>query len=530
MVQVLDCTLRDGGYVNNWEFGKGVMRSVLEKLNGAGIDIVECGFLTSKPRGEGCSLFGDPRQIARLLPQTNRRSRFVAMIAMGEQELSPERLPYRREGDIEGIRLTFHREETDRALRWAREIQERGYQVFVQPVGTAFYADLELLRLVEQVNRPRPFAFYIVDTLGSMYRNQVARQFHLIDENMDPGVRLGFHGHNNLQLAFSNAQTMASFQTKRDVILDASVYGMGRGAGNLPTELITRYINRNIASRYDAALVMDVYDEYIASLRREYEWGYSVAYHIAAVHACHPNYAAYLLNKQTLTTQDIEKILRMIPRERRVEFDRELAGQLYARFQSRSIDDSRAVRELQALLQGRTPLVLAPGASLRTREGEVLEFIRREHPFVAAVNFTDPRFSVEACFVSNHKKLDILGRDMENLEGTRLFLTSNLGAFAGDCLWVDYYRCLSGDSMVADNAGLMFLKLLERCGVREAVLAGFDGFRQAGAHYYRPEAALPVNAAEACEKQRRMEEQLGKLSLDLTFLTPSAYGVKQRVH
>ena len=131
MVQVLDCTLRDGGYVNNWEFGKGVMRSVLEKLNGAGIDIVECGFLTSKPRGEGCSLFGDPRQIARLLPQTNRRSRFVAMIAMGEQELSPERLPYRREGDIEGIRLTFHREETDRALRWAREIQERGYQVFV---------------------------------------------------------------------------------------------------------------------------------------------------------------------------------------------------------------------------------------------------------------------------------------------------------------------------------------------------------------------------------------------------------------
>ena len=67
----------------------------------------------------------------------------------------------------------------------------------------------------------------------------------------------------------------------------------------------------------------------------------------------------------------------MIPRERRVEFDRELAGQLYARFQSRSIDDSRAVRELQALLQGRTPLVLAPGASLRTREGEVLEFIRR---------------------------------------------------------------------------------------------------------------------------------------------------------
>ena len=525
MIQVLDCTLRDGGYVNNWEFGKGAMLAILEKLNGAGVDIVECGFLTGRPRGEGCSLFGSPRQIARLLPQRDRRAMFVAMIALGEDELSPERLPFREEGDIEGIRLTFHREDTDRALRWAREIGERGYQVFVQPVGTAFYTDLELLRLVEKVNRLRPFAFYIVDTLGSMYRSQLARQFHLIDGNMDSGIRLGFHGHNNLQLAFSNAQALASLETKRDVILDASVYGMGRGAGNLPTELITRYINRNIQSRYDAALVMDVYDEYIALLRREYEWGYSMAYHIAAVHGCHPNYAAYLLNRQTLTTQDIEKILRMIPRERRVEFDRDLAGQLYARFQSRSIDDTRAVEELSGLMGGRTPLVLAPGPSLRAREREILEYIRRERPFVAAVNFSDPRFSVEACFVSNHKKLDILGREIRDQEGARLVLTSNLGAFAGaDCLWVDYDRCLSGDPMVADDAGLMCLRLLGRCGAKEAVLAGFDGFLQPGSPYYRREGALPVNPAEACERQRRMKEQLQKLPLGLRFLTPSAYG------
>ena len=87
------------------------------------------------------------------------------------------------------------------------------------------YSDLELLHLVEKVNVLEPYAFYIVDTLGSMYRNQVTRRFHLLDENMAPGIRLGFHGHNNLQLAFSNAQVLGQIQTKRQLLLDSSVYG-----------------------------------------------------------------------------------------------------------------------------------------------------------------------------------------------------------------------------------------------------------------------------------------------------------------
>lgn len=294
-------------------------------------------------------------------------------------------------GGISGVRLTFRREDAERAFSWAAAILDKGYQVFFQPVGTAFYSDMELLRLVERVNRLRPFAFYMVDTLGSMYPGQVTRQFHLIHENMDPAIRLGFHGHNNLQLAFSNAQVLLGIQAKRQLILDSSVYGMGRGAGNLPTELITRYINQNIQSRYNVGMVMDIYDEYIAPLRREYQWGYSMAYHLAASHACHPNYAAYLINKQTLSMQDRESILRAIPQDQRVEFDKALVRRLYARHQSRHIDDTRAVEELAGLMAGRKLLVLAPGESLRTREAQVLGFIQREHPLVLAVNFADPQ-------------------------------------------------------------------------------------------------------------------------------------------
>lgn len=291
-IQILDCTLRDGGYINDWAFGRKTITSILDKLESANIDIIECGFLTGMVQDEDCSLFNSVSQLEAVLPKRERNSMYVAMIAIGEKELHPsELMPYDGKS-IGGIRLTFHKEEIAQAFEWARIIMEKGYEVFMQPVGTAFYSDLELLQLVEKINELNPYAFYIVDTLGSMYRNEVSHRFYLIDENMRQEIHLGFHGHNNLQLAFSNAQVLGKIQTKRTLILDASVYGMGRGAGNLPTELITQYINKNIASRYDVTMVMDIYDEYIAAIRKEYEWGYTVPYHIAASNVCHPNYAA----------------------------------------------------------------------------------------------------------------------------------------------------------------------------------------------------------------------------------------------
>ena len=142
-------------------------------------------------------------------------------------ELDPLKLePYRGTG-IEGIRLTFHKKEISQAVSWAQILMEKGYRVFMQPVGTVFYSDMELLQLVERINELSPYAFYIVDTLGSMYRNDVSHRFYVIDKNMKPGIHIGFHGHNNLQLAFSNAQILGKIQTKRTLILDASVYGMG---------------------------------------------------------------------------------------------------------------------------------------------------------------------------------------------------------------------------------------------------------------------------------------------------------------
>lgn len=328
-IQILDCTLRDGGYINDWKFGKKNMEMILDKLEQAGIDIIECGFLTGMVNDEECSLFSSVEAVNKMLPKRGQTSMFVAMIAIGERELHPEQLPCYKGNGLSGIRLTFHKTEIDQAIQWGKLIMEKGYRVFMQPVGTVFYSDMELLCLVEKINQMKPYAFYIVDTLGSMYRNEVSHRFYIIDENMDEEIRLGFHPHNNLQLAFSNAQILGKIQTKRDLILDSSVYGMGRGAGNLPTELITQYINEKIESKYEVSIVIDIYDEFICKIRKVHEWGYNMAYHIAAVNLCHPNYASYLVGKHRLRTKEINELIREIPPESRMIFDPELIEKMY---------------------------------------------------------------------------------------------------------------------------------------------------------------------------------------------------------
>lgn len=525
-IEVLDCTLRDGGYINDWKFGQKTIVSILDRLERARIDIIECGFLTKMVQDSECSLFVSAEAAAKVLPKRRRNAMFVAMIAIGEKELHPLELSPRGTAGIDGIRLTFHREEIDQACQWAQIIMEKGYEVFMQPVGTVFYSDMELLQLVERMNELKPYAFYIVDTLGSMYRNDVSHRFYLIDKNMHPSVRLGFHGHNNLQLAFSNAQILGKIQTKRTLILDSSVYGMGRGAGNLPTELITQYINRNIASRYDVTMVMDIYDEYISAIRKTHEWGYSMPYHIAATNVCHPNYATYLLNRQTLTMKDIEKIIRLIPGRYRILFDKKLIEQLYAQYQSRKIDDSSALTEISQAVAGKKLLLLAPGKSLITHYHEIRVYIEKEQPYVISINFVDAAYNIDACFASNHKRMDIMKRELSQTENVRVIVTSNIQECEETWLYVDYDSYTNSDELISDNAGLMLLKLLKQCGAQQAALAGFDGYdaRYSG-NYYSREMDLPKDSEEIKEKQQRMRAQLRELAggMELSFVTPSAY-------
>ncbi len=111
------------------------------------------------------------------------------------------------------------------------ELQQNGYKVFFQPMVTMRYTDEELLQLIRWTNINKPSAFYIVDSFGTMRKKDILRIFFLVDNNLCEDIRIGFHSHNNLQLSFSNAQELITLNSAREIIIDTSVFGMGRGQG-----------------------------------------------------------------------------------------------------------------------------------------------------------------------------------------------------------------------------------------------------------------------------------------------------------
>lgn len=385
MVSILDCTLRDGGYINNFNFGKLILKDIIKKLSKASIDIIECGFLKSNEYDNNCSLFGNVDMIRNIIEEKNSNLLYVAMLQYGA--ISIEEIDNYDNTSIDGIRLTFHEHEIEDAFIIGKKIIDKGYKLFMQPVGTITYTDEALLNLINKINELKPFAFYMVDTLGTMYKNDLLRMFYLVDHNLDKKIALGFHSHNNLQLSFANAQELMQLNTNRHLIIDSSIYGMGRGAGNLNTELVTEYINKNIGLRYDNIEILEIIDEYIKPLSMKYKWGYDVAYYIASITGCHPNYASFLLNKQTLHAQDINAILNSLDFGKRALFDKRYIEQKYINYLNHYVDDLNIQNEIKKEINNRKILLLAPGKSLEKNIEKINSIINNREYYIISINF-----------------------------------------------------------------------------------------------------------------------------------------------
>ena len=527
-IQVLDCTLRDGGYINDWHFGRDNIASMLYRLTSANIDIVECGFLEDLQYSSECTLFSDVEQIQALLPLHKGETQYVAMTRFGHLDVS--QLKPCDGNSIEGIRVTFHEEEMRDVIPFCRQIQDKGYKVFVQPVGTTSYTDKYLLELVEMVNDLKPYAFYIVDTLGLMRQNDLLRMFYLLDNNLNRSVAIGFHSHNNLQLSFSNAQILADIHTTRIVIVDSSVYGMGRGAGNLNTELITQHLNTIKESDYVSEYLLEIVDDIVGPLLDKYTWGYSVPYYLAAINNCHPNYASYLINRKTLTAKSISIILSRISSNERDEFNESHIAELYIRYQQTMIDDSGDIKALTSILLGREVLIVAPGPTVRNYIELIDSYIADTKPVIISVNHEGNGISPHLCFFSNDKRFQ---RYKEVGKGKQawpeIIVTSNVKSENTDYKYrINYSNYLNSKSDVNDNATLMLLSLLCRLNVSRVALAGFDGFNsnsKSSINYYEEDMETSLDGIVFQNLNKQISEVVREYrrNLELQFLTPSVY-------
>ena len=355
-IRVLDCTLRDGGYCNDCQFGFENTKFIIDSLLRSGVDIIECGFLTQKVAyKQGVTRFNTLEQVKEVLPQDRQGKTFVILMDYGACDV--ETIPDWDGSSVDGIRVTFHKKDMLPALEQCRRLKEKGYKTFLQPMVALRYTDAEYLELIRLANEVGPYAFYLVDSFGTMKRKDMLRFFYMIEHNLREDIVIGFHSHNNLQLAYANAQTLVDLQTSRSLIIDSSIMGMGRGAGNLNSELFLEYLNDNAGGQYRVKPLLRVIDRVLNDFYQQNQWGYSLPNYLSASHNAHPNYALFLTEKNTLTVEDIDKIFDAMAPEKRGSFDRSYAQELYLQYMERN-GGGASLAQLKEALSGKRALVI----------------------------------------------------------------------------------------------------------------------------------------------------------------------------
>ena len=524
-ISLLDCTLRDGGYINDWKFGETTITSIFQKLLVANIDIIEVGFLTNLSHESGCSLYSDILELESIIPENKGTSQIAAMIALGEHEMDPNDLCNANDSNVDIIRLTFHNyeDEIQRAIKFATCLMNKGYRVCMQPVGSTAYTDQELLNIIVRMNQLNPYAFYLVDTLGTLYKQDLLRFLYLIDNNLRPEICIGFHSHNNVQMSFANAQEIIEFPSDRNFIVDSSVYGMGRGAGNLCTEILAEFINKTVILKYDIDPLLEIIDESLMPIFAQNPWGYSAAYFLSAIKKCHPNYATYLLSRQTLQVRDIGMILSQLPLNERAVFNKKLIDQLYLARQENEIDDLTVRNELKEDIRDKSILILGMGKSIAREKATIEKFIEENKPFVFSVNYAS-NLRVNKVFISNQRRYSTINL----IDYSNVLFTSNVKSKPEFVATLNYSSLLNDNELIYDNAGLMLMELLRQLGVKKICLAGFDGFIHNQTENYYETTQMGVMEQEQLDKiNSAIEFQLKKFrnTIELEFITTTNYNL-----
>lgn len=334
MIKLLDCTLRDGGYINNWEFGYSEIVNTIADLENSNVDILELGFLKNEKYHKGRTIFNSTQQIETLIPDKKENRDYAAMIEV-VNPIPLEMLEPRTERGIDIIRVIVWKTKHDEngnvtdALRegfeYCRGIVKLGYKLCVQPARVDQYSDEEfesMLQLFQQLN---PMAIYIVDSWGTQSAEQILHYARLADKTLSKNIAIGYHGHNNLMQTFGAAVTLANAGLERDLIIDGSVYGIGRGAGNLNLEIFARYLNKAWAKSYNILPMIRIYENCVKAIYDTHIWGYCIPYFLTAQYNCNPNYGEYMGINRGLMATAIDRILQSLTAEDKVLYSKEKA-------------------------------------------------------------------------------------------------------------------------------------------------------------------------------------------------------------
>lgn len=526
---ILDCTLRDGAYLIDKNFGTNTITGIIGGLVNARVDWIEMGFLQDNEFGEGKTVFLNSKDAERYVPVEHGKSKFAVFADYSRYTIN--KLDHYTGTSFDAVRACFFKQERKEVLDFCKEIKEKGYELFVQPVDALGYSDEELKELIDDINSICPYCFSIVDTFGSMYEDDLHRVFELIDSKLMSGCRIGFHSHNNLQMSSALAQAFIKMSFgRREVIVDATISGMGRGAGNTPTELISQYLVSKWGYNYEIDAILDVIDTYMDNLRTRCTWGYSTPFFIAGSYGAHVNNIDYLIKKNSIRSKDIRYILNNIG-EKRKRYDYTLLEAEYINYMRSNIEDSGFMDSLRGILSDRNVVIIAPGKSARIESESIREYILQKKAISISVNFFPEYINTDFLYMNNVKRYNSQ-KGILHGSSVRKIYTSNIKnkAEEGEFI-VSFNRLIKYGWEHMDNSTIMLMRMLNQLDVKEIAIAGFDGydFMQNHENYAEQELELSSPSENPDAVNREIAAMLKdfnasrKPEINIKFVTSSRF-------
>ena len=524
-VNLLDCTLRDGGYVNDWEFGHDNLVSIFERVVDAGTDIVEIGFLDDRrPFDMNRSIMPDTDCVARIYGDLDRKqAKVFGMIDYGTCSL--EHIRPRSESWLDGIRVIFKKHLRVEALAFCRELKKLGYIVFAQLVSVTSYSDEELLDLIRLANEVGPDAVSMVDTYGLMHQNNLDHFLGILDQNLDPGIAIGYHGHNNFQMGYANCITMLAHETDRELLVDGSLYGMGKSAGNAPIELIAMHMNSQYGKQYQISQYLEAIDANIMQFYTPATWGYNLFFYLAASNDCHPSYVKQLMNKKTLSIHQVNELLGRLEGEKKLLYDADYMEQLYLEYQDKNINDTEDAERLKKELSGHSVLIVGPGKTMFSEQDCVQQFVHDKKPVVIAINYVPEKIVPDYVFLSNSKRYIQVATALSKGEFKEIATSNITSAGKPFDFIINVSDLLDRESRFIDNSLMMLLKTMMRVGITNVTLAGFDGYSGTDQNYFDEGKEYDFARKQAEYLNGYMSDFLVKNAgqLRVNFLTTTKY-------
>ncbi len=393
-VKILDCTLRDGGYCNNWQFQKRDAGAIVSALNNAGVDIIELGYKSPKSHTstffEGLFRYCTESQLQLLVENTTSEYAFMVdakeflkndTVVRSEVE---DCIPICEESLFDWVRIASYHSTLQGTGELTDVLHDLGYRVTINLMGTSLLPEDDLHRAFSLASTAKMDVLYFSDSFGDLQPNDIYNCTNVIRKYHSG--KIGIHTHDNNGLAFAN--TIAAIDAGVDYI-DATLMGMGRGAGNLRTEQILLYLYFKLHKKsVNPSELLDVMDSVMIPLHKTYQWGWDYTYMLSAMQSIHPTYCQHLRATNQYTIGQVNGILHCIDPSQREKYN---GGALLKAIDSvvnRPVQYDEKLMDLPLYepLDGDTFLVIATGPSVDSYSDEIIEFIKQKSPVVIECN------------------------------------------------------------------------------------------------------------------------------------------------